>query len=112
MTKEEKYASQLMAQGLWDEILKPAVHELCILERELTRLRKAWSATAPPGGKASFQHPLYDKILRLNAEIRAARSALFRSAKILKTVGDDSAEDETERQTPLALIRARHQKTG
>lgn len=111
MTKEEKYTKQLRAQGLWDPVLAPAVHELCILERELPRLRKEWSRTADPGEKPSFDNPLYDKIIKLNAEIRAARSAMIRNAKILKSARDGRDGDQGEReQTMLAQIRAKHQK--
>lgn len=112
MTKEEKYTRQLRQQGIWDPILAPAVHELCILERELPRLRKEWSATAEPGGKPSFDNPLYDKIIKLNAEIRAARASMIRNAKIIKSARDGHDEGQGEREkTMLAQIRAKHQKT-
>ena len=112
MTKEEKYTRQLRQQGIWDPILAPAVHELCILERELPRLRKEWRATAEPGGKPSFDNPLYDKIIKLNAEIRAARASMIRNAKIIKSARDGHDEGQGEREkTMLAQIRAKHQKT-
>ena len=109
MTKEEKYTKQLRSQGLYDPVLAPAVHELCILERELPRLRKEWSATAKPGQKPSFDCDLYDKIIRLNGEIRAARSSLLRSAKLLKSARTRETDDQADiEQSPLAKIRAKH----
>ena len=42
MTREEKYIEQLKALGTWDEAFRPEVSELAQLEREKTRVKKAW----------------------------------------------------------------------
>ena len=46
-SKEAKYRRQLESLGVYDEAFDPAIHVLCIQERELSRAMKAWKATAP-----------------------------------------------------------------
>ena len=59
MTKEDKVRAQMIALGTWTEAFGPVVHSLCILERETSRIRAAWKATAPPGRSPSAMDPHY-----------------------------------------------------
>lgn len=76
MTKEQIYREQMQALGIYQEIFEPEIRTLARIERELTRAMKAWSATAPPGGKASFLDDHYAVIQKLRAELLQHRQAL------------------------------------
>lgn len=76
MTREQIYTQQLQALGIYDPAFDPEIKQLSILERRKTRCEKAWSATAPPGGKPSFLDPHYKVITDLEDEILKHRTAL------------------------------------
>ena len=42
MRAEDKYKSQLVELGVWQDAFAPEVHTLCMMERELRREQKAW----------------------------------------------------------------------
>jgi len=84
-TKEDKYIEQLKDLGVWAEAFYPAVHQLCTLERELSRVQKAWKATQPDGEKhPDFAHELYAVITQLRRDIRASRDELGLTPKALR----------------------------
>ena len=74
MTKEDKYREEMIALGTWHTAFAPMVHDLAILERELSRTRAAWKRTAPPGQAPSPLDPHYQLI-------RQQFSILFRHNK-------------------------------
>lgn len=76
MPKENDYRAQLESLGVWREPFKAAVHELCILEREQSRARKEWKASAPEGEAPSVTSPIYQVILRQGRDIAALRESL------------------------------------
>lgn len=84
MTKEQIYAQQLKTLGIYDPAFEPEIKALAQLERDETRARKAWSATAPPGGKPSLLDPHFAVIVGLRREILAHREALGLTPKALK----------------------------
>ena len=84
MTKEQIYAQQLKTLGIYDPAFVPEIKTLAQLERDETRARKAWSATAPPGGKPSLLDPHFAVIVGLRREILAHREALGLTPKALK----------------------------
>lgn len=84
MAREEKYIEQLKALGIWDEAFRPEVSELAQLEREKTRVKKAWSATVPKGCSPSFTDPLYTVLANLRREILVHREALGLTPKSLR----------------------------
>ena len=77
--REQTYIDQLKALGIFDPAFLPAIRQLCSLEREWTQAKKAWSDTAPPGGKPSFLDPLYPVV-----EILAHRESLGLTPKALR----------------------------
>lgn len=82
--REQTYIDQLKALGIFDPAFLPAIRQLCSLEREWTQAKKAWSDTAPPGGKPSFLDPLYPVVQSLRREILAHRESLGLTPKALR----------------------------
>lgn len=84
-SKEAKYRRQLESLGVYDEAFDPAIHTLCIQERELSRAMKAWKATAPGKDDApSITDPLYLEISKLRRDILARQDALGLTPKGLQ----------------------------
>lgn len=98
MTREEKYIEQLKALGIWDEAFRPEVSELAQLEREKTRVKKEWSATAKRGEKPSFTDPLYSVLANLRREILVHREALGLTPKSLRRLRGPAADAATSQQ--------------
>ena len=115
-TREQTYRQQLQALGIYDPAFDPEISTLAKLERRKTRAEKAWSATAPPGGKPSFLDPHYQVIVQLEDKILQHRNALgltpaaMRRLKGLGTfdtvrVGADTEAQTAENLTVLDLVR-------
>ena len=84
MTKEQIYKSQMTELGIYEPVFDPEIRTLARIERELTRAMKAWSDTAPPGGKPSFLDDHYAVIQKLRAEALQHREALGLTPKALR----------------------------
>lgn len=93
MTKEEVYRKQMQELGIYEEIFEPEIKTLCRIERELTRAEKAWSKTAPPGGKPSFLDDHFVIIQNLRKEILQHREALGLTPKSLKRITGAGGSD-------------------
>lgn len=110
-TKEQTYTDQLKALGVYSPAFDGEIHQLCILERELSRTRKEWKATVPKGGTPSFTHELYDVIMKQQKEILAHRDALGLTPKALRKLKgslDLGGEPEAEDMTVLGFILGKH----
>lgn len=98
--KEKIYADQLKSLGIYDPAFDGEIHQLCILERELSRARKQWKASATSGEAPSLSHPLYGVITQIQRDILAHRDALGLTPKALKRLvgeldfGRESSNDE------------------
>ena len=103
--KEDIYRKQLESLGIYDPAFDGAIHQLCILERELSRARKQWAATSPNGAAPSLSHPLYAVITQLRRDILAHRDALGLTPKALKRlVGElDFGREATNDEPPTVL---------
>lgn len=84
MTKEQQYAAALEALGVYDPAFDGEIHQLAILERELSRTMKQWKATAPDGTAPDPTDPLYAVITQQRRDILAHRDALGLTPKALK----------------------------
>lgn len=92
MAKEQVYKQQLMDLGVYDPAFDPAIHVLCIQERELSRAMKAWKATAPGKDSApSITDPLYTEISKLRRDILARQDALGLTPKGLQRLRKNAA---------------------
>lgn len=98
MTKEQVYREQMKALGIYEEIFEPEIRTLCRIEREYTRAQKAWSATAPPGGKPSFLDDHFQVIQKLRAEILQHREALGLTPKALRKLTGMNLNDTPEQK--------------
>ena len=102
MTKEQVYRDQMKAIGIYEEIFEPEIRALCRIEREYTRAMKAWSKTAPPGGKPSFLNEHYPVIQKLRAEILQHREALGLTPKALRKLTGVAGADAPEQKDLIA----------
>ena len=102
MAKEQIYKQQLMDLGVYDPAFDPAIHVLCIQERELSRAMKAWKATAS-GKDASplITDPLYAEISKLRRDILARQDALGLTPKGLQRLRKNAAPTSTD-AAPIA----------
>ena len=102
MAKEQQYKQKLINLGVYDEAFDPAIHVLCIQERELSRAMKAWKATAPSKNDApSITDPLYAEISKLRRDILARQDALGLTPKGLQRLRKNAAPSSSE-ATPIA----------
>ena len=101
VTKEQVYQQQMEDLGIWQDIFLPELRTLCRCERELTRAEKAWSNTAPPGGKPSFLDDHYPVIEKLRNEILQHRQALGLTPQSFRKLTGVNAGGDTPEQKDL-----------
>lgn len=113
-SKEDVYIGQLKALGIWREAFRSAVHDLAVLEREQSRTRKAWKASAPDGKKPSPLDDHYQLILQQGAAIAKLRDELGLTPKSLRRIRGEFDATEAplgeKEPTVLDLVRARQRK--
>ena len=119
MKKEEIYARQMQDLGIYDAAFEPAIHELCILERELSRARKAWSATVPKGRAPSLLDPHYAVICSLRRDVAQHREALGLTPKAYRRLrpeatgaADSEPAGSANRQLAGLLDRLKERTDG
>lgn len=116
MTKEQTYRTQMQELGIYEEIFEPEIRTVARIERELTRAMKAWSDTAPPGGKPSFLDDHYAIIQKLRAELLQHRDALGLTPKALRKLtgvaGADAPQQRDLITSKLDQIAARVAEYG
>lgn len=102
MAKEDLYKQQLQDLGVYDPAFDPAIHVLCIQERELSRAMKAWKATAPGKNESpSITDPLYAEISKLRRDILARQDALGLTPKGLQRLRKNMSPASSD-TTPAA----------
>lgn len=84
--KEKQYTEQLQDLGIYSPAFDGEIHQLCILERELSRARKAWKNSAPPNAAPKFTSDLYEVIMQIQREIFTRREALGLTPRGLKRI--------------------------
>lgn len=101
MAKEQVYIQQLQDLGVYDPAFDPAIHVLCIQERELSRAMKAWKATAEKNQAPLITDPLYQEISKLRRDILARQDALGLTPKGLQRLRKNAAPSSAD-ATPIA----------
>jgi hypothetical protein len=101
MAKEETYKQQLQDLGVYDPAFDPAIHVLCIQERELSRAMKAWKATAAKDKAPLITDPLYHVISKLRRDILARQDALGLTPKGLQRLRKNAAPTSSD-AAPIA----------
>lgn len=109
-SKEAKYRRSLEALGIYHEAMDPLIHDLCTLERECARTRKAWKATAEPGKAPSPLDDLYAVIRNQQRDILQMRTALGLTPMSLRRIRGAGVESNHPAEAPkettvLELIR-------
>ena len=118
----QTYKEQLQELQIYDPAFEPEIKTLAQLERRLTRAQKAWSASAPEGGKPSFLDPHYQVVMQLEREILTHREALGLTPKALRRLkgtydtfrtgkqvqDDDQPDPEPSNLTGLDLVREKY----
>lgn len=117
-TREQIYQAQMEALGIYDPAFDPEIKQLAELDRRRTRVRKAWSETAPAGGKPSFLDPHYQVLQQIERDILTHREALGLTPKALRRlkgayyetvrVGELAADPEPAKVTMLDLVREKY----
>ena len=104
-TREQIYAEQLKALGVYQPAFEPEIKTLAELERDLQRVKKAWRATTPDGVPPSPLDPHYAVISALRREILAHRDALGLTPKALRRLRERAAAAaDDERSTITARL--------
>lgn len=101
MAKEQVYIQQLQDLGVYDPAFDPAIHVLCIQERELSRAMKAWKATAAKDQAPLITDPLYQEISKLRRDILARQDALGLTPKGLQRLRKNAAPASSD-AVPIA----------
>lgn len=101
MAKEQVYIQQLQDLGVYDPAFDPAIHVLCIQERELSRAMKAWKATAAKNQSPLITDPLYQEISKLRRDILARQDALGLTPKGLQRLRKNAAPASSD-AAPIA----------
>lgn len=101
MAKEETYKQQLQDLGVYYPAFDPAIHVLCIQERELSRAMKAWKATAAKDQAPLITDPLYQEISKLRRDILARQDALGLTPKGLQRLRKNAAPTSAD-AAPIA----------
>lgn len=100
-SKEAIYRQQLESLGVYDPAFDPAIHVLCIQERELSRAMKAWKATAAKDQAPLITDPLYQEISKLRRDILARQDALGLTPKGLQRLRKNIAQTGSD-SAPVA----------
>lgn len=103
-TREDTYKAQLQELGIYQRAFDPEIKTLATLERELTRAKKEWAATAKAPAKPSVGHPLYAIVCTLRREILAHRETLGLTPKALRRLrgqGGEGGPTNKERMNDL-----------
>ena len=103
-SKEAKYRRSMEALGTYHEAMEPLIHDLCTLERECARTRKAWKATAEPGKAPSPLDDLYDVIRAQQRDILQLRTALGLTPMALKRVKGVRPPEVIEDEKPATVL--------
>lgn len=101
MAKETVYRQQLKDLGVYDPAFDPAIHVLCIQERELSRAMKAWKATVSKNEAPSITDPLYAEISKLRRDILARQDALGLTPRGLQRLRKNAAPTSSD-AAPIA----------
>ena len=91
MAKEAVYIQQLKDLGIYDPAFDPAIHVLCIQERELSRAMKAWKSTVSKEQAPLITDPLYQEISKLRRDILTRQDALGLTPKGLQRLRKNAA---------------------
>ena len=108
MTREEKYAKQMMELGIYHPVFDPAIHTLAIMERENQRAVKALKA-AEANGEEKAAAVLRGEVAQQRRDILTHRDALGLTPKGLRRLRAAITGQRGEREQPtvLALLRAK-----
>ena len=107
MTREQKYAQQLQALGIYNTAFDPEIHTLAIMERDHQRTLKAWRAEG-----SDVTSELYAVIERQRRDILTHRDSLGLTPKALRRLkGINTSEGTGADPVPgtiLSLVRDKY----
>lgn len=86
MGRKETIIEDMKRLGIYEPAYLPSVDDLCTYERERSAARKEWKASAEPGHRPSFTHPLYETIKGMNRDINKLRYELGLVPKGLEAI--------------------------
>lgn len=101
MGRKEKIIQDMERLGTYEPAYLPAIDDLVTRERERSAIRKEWKATAAPGKRPSFEHPLYAEIKIANRDINKQRYDLGLVPKGLQAMRNRSVPTSAD-AAPIA----------
>ena len=101
MGRKENIIRDMERLGIYEPAYLPAIDDLVTRERERSAIRKEWKATAEPGKRPSFEHPLYSKIETANRDINKMRYDLGLVPKGLESIRKKAASSTSD-AVPIA----------
>ena len=96
--REDIYRQQLQELGIYEPAFEPEIRTLADLERDWTRAKKAWSASALQGEKPSMLDPHYAIICNLRREILVHRETLGLTPKALRKLRGAAPSGPSEQE--------------
>lgn len=92
--KEQEYIQQLTDMGIWRPAFLSVVHQLVVMENELSRTMREWRRAEPDSKKPSpVQHPLYAVIQAQRKDILAVKDSLGLTPKGLRKLTGAAVPD-------------------
>lgn len=91
MGRKETIIRDMERLGTYEDAYLPTINDLVTRERERGAIRKAWKATANPGDRPSFEHPLYAEIKAANRDILSLQDSLGLTPKGLQRLRKNAA---------------------
>lgn len=93
--REGRIRADMESLGIYSPAFDDAIHAMATLERELSRARKAWKATAKDGEAPSMLNPLYKVICQLRGEVMSYQDALGLTPKGLRKLRGNGPDSGT-----------------
>ena len=90
--KEAVYKQQMIDLGIYEPAFDSSIKMLAQLEREKSRVQKAWKATAKKDEAPSVLDPHYAIIVQLRRDILALRDVLGLTPKALRRLRNRGSE--------------------
>lgn len=115
-TREQIYRAQLKELGIYDPAFEPEISTLADLERDLSKVKKAWRGTvpadAPPGTKPSVLDPHFGLINAMRREILTHREALGLTPKALRRLRGQDVSGPSQKDMMNSLLSGIAERVG
>lgn len=102
MTREEKYAEQLRALGIWDDAFTPELKKLGMMERELQRFEKRWREEG-----SDPESKLWSAIVVQRRDILTRKESLGLTPKAMSRIKGNKWTEQTDAKEAISIEKFR-----